>query len=240
MGARFPTFGGPGASVFDAASTRRLTALGAEKYGFRMRFVARARTFRPWVVAALTAAVTSVGAFAHAEDDDRALTETALREVEASPRKSIAREPISRSKEATERAKRLREVRDEPRARLCDGLARTWAEVARDVIRAADAEARASSTRANASDAGAQVDRERAQLEEGLGQAGRLRAQLEALENESKRSPDRTSSVAKEDTKAAIPGDVPEPKGAPKGPPKPKSPEPKAAPKAAPSKGGAR
>lgn len=190
---------------------------------------------------AIGASLTFVG-IASAKDDDRAVAESALREAEGTARgKELAKEPIQRAREALERAQRLRDVRDEPRARLCDGLARTWAETARDVVKAADLEARAGAVRANASDAGAQVERERAQLEEGLGQQGRLRAQLEAIEHETKRGPDRTSAVAKDDTKkVAIPGDVPEgpaPKNGPKAPatkppkatdaPKPNAPAPK-------------
>ena len=164
---------------------------------------------------------------ASAKDDDHSVAQSTLREVEANPRgKELAKEPLARAHEALDRAQRLRDVRDEPRARLCDGLARTWAETARDVMRAAETEGRSEGARAAANDAGAQVERERALLEEGLGQQGRLRAQLETLERETKRRPDRTSAVAKDDAKApkgpapkapavdprkpAIPGDLPD------------------------------
>ncbi|HQY64195.1 MAG TPA: hypothetical protein PK141_22505, partial [Polyangiaceae bacterium] len=157
------------------------------------------------------ALVAAAGAHALAMDDDRALALSALREVEASPASAeLAREPLARAHEALARAERLREVRDETRARLCDGLARRWAETARDVVSAAKAEERARAARLNALDASAQVERERASLEEGLGQTGRLKAQLAALEGESKR-PDRTSSVAKDAREADA--------GAPKRPP---------------------
>ena len=142
--------------------------------------------------------VAAAGAHALAMDDDRALALSAVREVEASPASAaLAQEPLARAREALARAERLREVRDEARARLCDGLARRWAETARDVASAAQAEARARAARLDALDASAQVERERASLEEGLGQAGRLKAQLAALEGESKH-PDRTSAVAKD------------------------------------------
>jgi len=205
-----------------------------------MRFPGWSRASRRLSLVAL-ALVLSAGVVhvASAKEDDRAVAESALKEAEASPRgKEIAKEPIQRAREALERAQRLRDVRDEPRARLCDGLARTWAETARDVVKAAELEARAGAARSLALDAGAQVERERAQLEEGLGQEGRLRAQIEAIEHETKRGPDRTSAIAKDDKKAAIPGDVPEspgPKGGrakgPEGPkptPAPKAPAPKA------------
>lgn len=174
--------------------------------------------------------VVGVGARAFAMEDDRALAESTLREVEAKPQaQELAKEPLARAHEALDRGQRLRDVRDEPRARLCDGLARTWAETARDVVKAAEAEARARAAREGALDAGAQLERERASLEEGLGQAGRLKAQLEALENETKHRPDRTSALAKDAADAGSPRAKPPAKGpsAPPGvpvPPKPPSP----------------
>jgi hypothetical protein len=141
--------------------------------------------------------VVAVAFTASAKDDDRAIAEATVKEVEAAPSgKALAQEPLARAHEALDRAQRLRDVRDEPRARLADGLARTWAETARDIVKAAEAETRAKKAREESVDAGAQVDRERALLEEGLGQAGRLAAQLEALEREAKHGPDRTSNVA--------------------------------------------
>lgn len=143
--------------------------------------------------------VAAASAHALAMDDDRALALGALREVEASPRSlELAKEPVARAHEALARADRFRDVRDDARARLCDGLARRWAETARDLTTAAAAEGRARTARLSALDAGAQVERERASLEEGLGQAGRLRAQLAALEGDSNQRPDRTSAIAKE------------------------------------------
>ncbi len=134
---------------------------------------------------------------ASAKDDDRSAAEVALREVEAdAQKKALAEEPLRRAREALERARSLRDSRDEPRARLVEGLARSWAEAARDLGRAVDVERRAEAQRRSAMDAGAQAERERALLEEGLGQSGRLKAQLEALEKESK-EPERTSAVAK-------------------------------------------
>lgn len=194
------------------------------------------------LIGALLVGALSVGAssIALAKDDDRTVAEATLREVEGSPKgKELAKEPLSRAHEALDRAQRLRDVRDEPRAHLCDGLARMWAETARDIVHASETESRAEVARANATDAGAQVERERALLEEGLGQQGRLRAQLETLEHETKHGPDRTSAVAKDDPKkVAIPGDVPEPmkKASPPGKASPAPATPKKAPPSAPAK----
>jgi hypothetical protein len=182
--------------------------------------------------------VVGVAFTASAKDDDRAIAEATVKEVEAAPSgKALAGEPLARAHEALDRAQRLRDVRDEPRARLADGLARTWAETARE----------------ESVDAGAQVDRERALLEEGLGQAGRLAAQLEALEREAKHGPDRTSNVAS-DAGAPSKGPASAPKkdakkdgdakgsAAPPAPaPAPAKPQDKPAPSTkAPAKGGAK
>jgi hypothetical protein len=136
---------------------------------------------------------------AAAGPEDRAATETVLREVEASPKKDVVAEMIARSKAALDRAARLRAAGDEPHARLADGLAKTWADAARDVLRAVDVEARAEAARRAATDAGVVAERERALLEEGIAQSGRVRAQLESAERESKEQPARTSKVANSD-----------------------------------------
>jgi hypothetical protein len=148
---------------------------------------------------AMMLAGVGIGVAAAAGPDDRAATEAVLREVEASPKKDVAGEPIARSKAALERASRLRAAGDEPHARLADGLAKTWADAARDVLRAVDVEERAQASRRGATDAGLVAERERALLEEGIAQSGRLRAQLESAERESKEQPARTSKVANTD-----------------------------------------
>jgi hypothetical protein len=153
----------------------------------------------------LTVALLSLGlglgvAVAHAAGaDDRTATEALLREVEASPKKEVATEMIARSRAALDRAARLRSAGAEPHAILADGLARTWAEAARDVIRAVDVEEKARTTRLAATDAGVIAERERALLEEGIAQSGRLRAQLESVEREAKEQPARTSAAANTD-----------------------------------------
>lgn len=144
-----------------------------------------------------------LGVAAAAGPDDRATTEAVLREVEASPKKNLAAEMIARSRAALDRAAKLRASGDEPHARLADGLAKTWAEAARDVLRAVDVEERAQAARRGATDAGAIAERERALLEEGIAQSGRLRAQVEGLERDAKEQPARTSAAATADTASA-------------------------------------
>ena len=174
-----------------------------------------------WVGVLVAACLVSLGLAAGAQGpDDRATTETLLRAAEGSRNKEVAAEMIARSRAALERAARLRASGDEPHARLADGLARTWAEAARDVIRAVEVEERAQAARRGATDAGAMAERERALLEEGIAQTGRLEAQLEAAERDSKEQPARTSAAAGSDAdaggkRAAPQAPAPKP-GAPK------------------------
>jgi hypothetical protein len=150
---------------------------------------------------ALATLVTAlaVAALATAAPDDRTATEETLREVERSPKKDVAAEMTARSRAALERAAKLRATGDEAHARLADGLARTWAEAARDVLRAVEIEEKSQAARRAATDAGLVAERERALLEEGTAQSGRLRAQLESTERESKERPARTSAAANAD-----------------------------------------
>src|SRR5262245_18976259 len=133
---------------------------------------------RPLAIGVLAIALTEFGLGTAAEGpDDRAAVEAVLKEVEASQKKEVATELVARARASLERATRLRAAGDESRARLADGLARTWAEAARDVIRAVDGEDKAQAGRRAASDAGTISERERALLEEAVAQSGRLRAQ---------------------------------------------------------------
>lgn len=188
--------------------------------------------------ALLVAAVLAVGAAATAASDDRATTEAVLKEVEASPRKEVAGDLVVRSRAALDRAERLRTSGDEAHAKLADRLARTWAEAARDVARAAVVEESAAAQRRGATDAGALADRERALLEEAIAQSGRLRAQLDGATRDGKEEPARTSTAAANDAGTRAPA-KPAPKDAapPKPAPKDAAPAPKegaAAPKDAP------
>jgi hypothetical protein len=148
------------------------------------------------VVTVALVAATGLGVAAAAAPDDRAATEAVLRAVEASPKKDLAGELTARSRAALARAAKLRAAGDEPHARLADGLAKIWAEAARDVLRAVDVEEKAQAARRGATDAGVIAERERALLEEGIAQSGRLRAQLDSVERDAKEQPARTSAAA--------------------------------------------
>jgi|HubBroStandDraft_4_1064222.scaffolds.fasta_scaffold388810_1 hypothetical protein len=92
---------------------------------------------------------------------------------------AIVAEPVGLAQKALERALRFRTLGDEARARAADGLAREWAETARDLVRAADAEARATEVRRKALEEGVQLERTRALVDEGIARVGRLKAELE-------------------------------------------------------------
>jgi colicin import membrane protein len=140
---------------------------------------------RPHVVAlAALAAAVSVLAGAPSSsgqgNDDHAIATALVHQLEQdAAAASIAAEAMSHSKDAFERATRLRGAGDESHAKAADGLAREWAESARDLARAADAEARAADVRRKAVDAQARLERARTLVEEGVARVGRLKSQLD-------------------------------------------------------------
>ena len=173
-----------------------------------------ARRMKKWLAILVLAGVAALGISTRAAGpDDRSTAEATLREVEGSPRREVGAEMITRAKVALDRSTKLRAAGDEAHAKMADALARTWAEAARDVVRAAETEEKAATLRRNATDAGAIADRERALLEEGIAQSGRLRAQLESLDRESKEQPARTSAQGAD---AGAAKKAPPPKEAPK------------------------
>jgi hypothetical protein len=92
---------------------------------------------------------------------------------------SIAGDALRRAKAALERARGFRSAREAARARLADGVAREWAETARDLVSAADAEALAADARRKAVEAEAKLERSRVLVEEEIARAGRLTAELQ-------------------------------------------------------------
>jgi hypothetical protein len=102
--------------------------------------------------------------------------------LSARARTRAAGSALAQALAAMERARRMRAVGDEVHARAADGLAREWAETARDVARAVDAEARAAERRRSAVESQAQLERTRALVEEGIAHVGRLRAELDKVQ----------------------------------------------------------
>jgi hypothetical protein len=176
------------------------------------------RSFRRLVLAALAFALgIAIAAIAFAQPDDRSATEAILKELDASPKKDVAREMVGRAKTALDRGARMRSAGDEPHARIADSVAKTWAEAARDIVRAVEVEERAANARRSATDAGMQAERERALLEEAIAQSGRVRAQLESLQREGKEQPAKTSLQGADGGPSSPPKTKPSaPPGAPK------------------------
>lgn len=128
---------------------------------------------------------------ARAEADDHAAAQAIVNEVAAdSAHAPVTGELLDRARRELERAAGFRAAYDEKRARAADGAAREWAETARDVLRAVDAETKAGDVRKRALDAQAQVDRTRALVDEDTARIGRLKAQLANAVKDAKTNPD--------------------------------------------------
>jgi colicin import membrane protein len=126
---------------------------------------------------------------------DGATAFTLLRDIDAkakAPRvQKLVADPVRRAKKALERAHGARASGDTAHAKMLDGVALEWAETARDLIRAADAEQAATQVAAAAKEAAGKAERARALLEETQARRGRAEAELERLEAQA-----RTSSEA--------------------------------------------
>ncbi len=131
--------------------------------------------------------VAILGGLALAAGDDRASAESAIADLEKDPHtKELCADPIEKSRTALERAHRMRVAGDDKHARLAEGLALEWANVAKELARADAIETRAAATRTTAADAGAGVERERATLEQQLAENGRLQAELAKIDGGAK------------------------------------------------------
>jgi multidrug efflux pump subunit AcrA (membrane-fusion protein) len=120
------------------------------------------------------------------EHDDHAATEVIVRQLEGdSAHRTVTAEALARTKGAFERAARLRGAGDEAHGKSADSLAREWAETARDLVRAADAETAAVDLRRKAVDAEEKLERTRALVEESIARVGRLTATLDKSERPS-------------------------------------------------------
>jgi len=124
-----------------------------------------------------------VAGHARADGGDHSAAEALVEELGRDAlHEPIVAEPVAHARQALERAVRLRELRDEVHAQAADGLALEWAHVARDLARAADAEAKAAEVRRKALDEQVQLERTRALVDEGIARVGRLRAELDEAE----------------------------------------------------------
>ncbi len=97
-----------------------------------------------------------------------------------SPPALVTVDAVARATEALEQATRFRAAGDEAHAKAAEGLAREWAETARDLALAASAERQAEDRKRQAMEAQAQLERTRALVEDGIARLGRLHAELDA------------------------------------------------------------
>jgi hypothetical protein len=94
---------------------------------------------------------------------------------------ALTREPVEAAQHALERASGARLAGDVRQAELLEGLAREWAETARDLVRAAKTEADATQLEGRAAQAVLRAERQRALLEEAIARRGRAEAELQRL-----------------------------------------------------------
>jgi hypothetical protein len=94
---------------------------------------------------------------------------------------SVVRLPVEEARRALDRAAGARRSGDIRHAEQLEGLAREWAETARDTLRAAAVEADAGALELAAAEAGLRAERARALLEESIARRGRAEAELEKL-----------------------------------------------------------
>jgi hypothetical protein len=141
-----------------------------------------------------------------ADGDDRGVAEALVKPAAPLGPAAVTAEAVEQTSDALERATRFRAAGDESHAMAADGLAREWAETARDLGLAAAAEKMADDRKRQAIQAQAQLQRTKALVEESIARLGRLRAELDALSPEARRP-----------AGAAAAGSDATPKGAPDG-----------------------
>ena len=146
------------------------------------------------------------GAGAQTADDHAAATALVGQLEHDTTHATVTASAVQSAKAALERATRLRAAGDEPHARAADGLAIEWAQTARDLAKAADAETTAADLRHKAVDAQAQLERTKALVEEGI---TRVDAGLQAESSRRRRrrpDPDRIAIEAHEERSAGEEG----------------------------------
>src|SRR5262245_17225824 len=113
---------------------------------------------------------------------DGAAAEQILKALDAKKRDAAAAkviaQPVRQAKAALERARGARLSGDVAHGRMLEAIALEWAEAARDLERAAGAEAAAGTAAAQARELGTKVERARTLLEETQSRRGRAAAEL--------------------------------------------------------------
>jgi hypothetical protein len=110
---------------------------------------------------------------------------------------AIVQEPLRRARAALDRAKALDHTGDARHAAVARAAAREWVDVARDLIRAVDAESRATESEKKLDELETKVIRGRALLEETVARRGRAAEALEQMQR-TPSSPEVTKGSKKE------------------------------------------
>jgi hypothetical protein len=119
--------------------------------------------------------------------DEHAAADAIVRELDHdTAHHAVVADTLDKARNALERATRLRAAGDESHAKAADGLALEWAQTARDLVKAVDAEATSADLRRKALDAQAQLERSRGLIEEAIASIGRLKAELDQVESKAK------------------------------------------------------
>ena len=153
----------------------------------------------------------ALGSSALAEQpSDKAVAEQILASAASSSADAaLARAPLDEAKKALDRALGARRSGDVPHAEHLEGLAREWAETARDLGRAIAIEADAGALESSASQAGLRAERARALLEEAIARRGRAEAELEKLSANAGPFPPKPPPTALPRSKTAKPRTAP-------------------------------
>jgi colicin import membrane protein len=152
---------------------------------------------------------------------DKVVTEQILATINtaagSSSAAAVTRAPVEEAKRALERASGARRSGDVHHAELLEGLAREWAETARDLVRAASVEADAGTLELAAAEAGVQAERARSLLEEAVARRGRGEAELERLSADGGPFPTKPTPVSSGQGRARAPKTVAPASSAPRG-----------------------
>jgi hypothetical protein len=138
------------------------------------------------LAAALGIAVAGLAfsALAARGTEDRSVA-TAVLAQQASSASPASSHALDQTRRALERADQARSTGDETNARHLEGLAREWAEMARDAALASTAEERADQRQRTAAGAAASVRKSQAMLETLAGRRSRAEGELQQLRSAS-------------------------------------------------------
>ncbi len=138
----------------------------------------------PSLVLSFAVDLTAATAWAESPVGNRPTAEQLIAEVARSssePSTKSAARPLDEAARSLRRAKAARDGGDSLHATYFEGLALEWAETARDLVRAAKAEAQAGEVEQRASEASVRSERARSLLEETIARKGEVTAQLERM-----------------------------------------------------------